>query len=997
MTLRRFAFAPLLALAIFACTPSVPSNPNTVIVTAEFDPSTSTIPLPNDLAINPLLNPFLLHPRNAQEELLGYFFSQHGFPADQVLPLGFPVTIQTVNGPNDVTFTAPTIDLATVVPCTGQQAPGNCNFFLFDATAPADEQFPSYVVTYPPPPVGAKSGSLVATARNAAGKPTTWRPGAQFFYALRGGASGIKTTTGVPLQPSSTTYTLLFGGPGDFVCSSTVPPADCALTQLKALQTNYLPVFATIQNKGFPLTDTVVVGTFAVAPATTWVIADPGTGTVPLPSNFLLDPATNKVSTAVDALFFGLPFSSLDGFSTTGMDIAQTSGPISASSVRSSTGKGVYFYKVGATVATEVTTVYIEPPPITVDFTTGKPCVPVNAQGDFGPTCVSTVIGIQPALPLPTPFGPVALPPLEEKTEYAVLITKKVTDPSGIPLSNTTLGQMLLFTHPLCTPAGCAASPSTAVSEIPGVSGAQAAGLEDMRLRLQPAVAQLATDHNVAKADIAMPYNFRTQSITFDALQLGAGPYAKLPTGADAFPDAPYFNPAVPLDPLNPKPVAPAAMAAKWGLAAVPFAAGISTFVEANVITFDKLDPAWGGFNPVPAAGTITPLPTIIAIPQGAAPAAGYPLVVFHHGLGRSRGDALLIAGVLAGNGMVVAAIDAAKHGARAWCTVDLANPAAPTGCATGVTCNTSVFGPQGDPSTGKPGLCVGALAPKPLDSACLYPGCWDGTGGNSYTSGSFFTTVNFFRWRDTARQDILDQSMLVRVLTTANGSAVLSAAAGAPVAIDPSRVFYVGQSLGSIEGTVDLAANPRVSRAVLNVGGATWVDIMTTSTSPELRNLYLGALAALGITPGSPENLLLLTAAHWVLDPADPANFAVHLFQSPLLNLLASPPAPQAPKAILGQGARCDGTVPNGTNELLYGLIGLAPLEPTATSSTPGMQWFMNSASGTCPTDGSVGPGATHGFLLDWTNPALAATAQANAARYLLGVSVDPTPVVVP
>ncbi|MCX5730043.1 MAG: hypothetical protein NTY18_01545, partial [Deltaproteobacteria bacterium] len=273
---------------------------------------------------------------------------------------------------------------------------------------------------------------------------------------------------------------------------------------------------------------------------------------------------------------------------------------------------------------------------------------------------------------------------------------------------------------------------------------------------------------------------------------------------------------------------------------------------------------------------------------------------------------------------------------------------------------------------------------------------------GNSYTSGSFFTTLNFFRWRDTARQDILDQSMLVRVLTTANGSAVLSAAVGAPVAIDPSRVFYVGQSLGSIEGTVDLAANPRVSRAVLNVGGATWVDIMTTSTSPALRNLYLGALAAVGITPGSPENLLLLTAAHWVLDPADPANFAVHLVQSPLLNLLASPPALQAPKAILGQGARCDGTVPNGTNELLYGLIGLAPLEPTATSSTaspsaPGMQWFMNSTSGTCPADGSVGPGATHGFLLDWTNPALATAGQERVVSFLLGGPVAPTPVVVP
>ena len=136
-----------------------------------------------------------------------------------------------------------------------------------------------------------------------------------------------------------------------------------------------------------------------------------------------------------------------------------------------------------------------------------------------------------------------------------MIVTKGVTDPAGIPLSNTTLGQMLLFTHPLCTPSpACAASPTTATSEIPGVSGPLASLLEGMRLRLQPVVSQVATDHGIAKADIVMPYTFRTQSITGDALQLGAGPYAKTPdTAADAFPDAPYFNPADPSDPLNPR------------------------------------------------------------------------------------------------------------------------------------------------------------------------------------------------------------------------------------------------------------------------------------------------------------------------------------------------------------------------------------------------------------------------------------------------------------
>lgn len=994
MTLRHLAPAPLLAVAILACTPSVPSNPNTSIVTAEFDPATSTIPLPNSLAISPELNPNLLAPRNAQEELLAYFAAQGGFPPDQVLSLGFPIATLGVNGPGDVTSTPPDIDPASIVPCTGQQAPGNCNLFVFDVLASADEAYPVYSHRYTK---GATRGTLSVTPGTVAA-PTPWRPGGLYFYALRGGTSGIKTTTGIPLQPSSTTYTLIFGQGSDFTCPSTSP--NCALATLKTLQTQYQPVFATIQNKGFPLDETVVVGTFSVAPATTWVVADPGAGVVPIPSNFLLDPLTNKVSTQVDALV-GLPMSSLDGFSTTGMDIAQTSGPISAGSVRSSAGKGVYLYKAGATTATEVQTVYFEPPPITFDPSTGQPCAPVNAQGDFGPTCVAPLIGIQPALTLPTAGGPVALPPLEERTEYAVIVTNKVTDPEGNPLSNTTLGQMLLFTHPLCTPSpACAAAPTTAVSELVGVSGPLASLLESMRLRLQPVVSQVATDHGIAKADIVMPYTFRTQSITGDALQLGAGPYALNPlTGQAAFPDAPYFNPQNPADPLNPRAVTPAAMALKWGVPPELLAVGISTFVEANVLTFDKLDPTTGAFNPVPAAGEIVPLPTIVAIPAGTPPAAGWPLVVFHHGLGRSRGDSLFIAGALAGNGMVVAAIDAAKQGARSWCSKNTVTGVS-VGCATGSTCDTTVFAQQqGDPATGRPGLCTsGALQLAPIGcDPTATPGCWDGTAGNAITSAAFLVSANFFRSRDSIRQDFLDQSMLVRVLTSTNGQAVLSAAADSAVAIDPNRVFYVGQSLGSVEGTGDLATNPRISRAVLNVGGATIMDILTTS--PNLGGPFLAVLASIGIVPGTPEYLLFLITTKWILDPADPANFARHLVTSPLPNLLADPSGgiAQAPKAILGQGARCDLTVPNSTNELLYGLIGLGPLEPTAASATPGLQWFMSSSAGSCPTDATTGPGASHGFLLDWTHPAMAAAAQENVVSYLLGGPVAPTPVVVP
>jgi hypothetical protein len=1006
MPLRRLAPATLVALAISACTSTVPSNPNTAVVTAEFDPTAGVLPLPNTLATNPLLNPGLLAPQNAQDELLAYFNAQGGFPADQLLPLDFPVAILNVNGPNDVTRTAPAIDLATVVPCTGQQAPGNCNLFVYDATGATGAQFPSYVTTYT---AGDAGGTLRVTPVSG-GHATTWRPGAQIFYALRGGANGIKTTSGEPLQPSSTSYLLIFGGPSDFACPSTHP--DCALKTLQLLQTQYQPVFAAVANSGFPLSDTVVVGSFGVTPrATTWVTADAGSGVVPVPSDFMLDPVTNRVSAAA-ATAFGVPaLASLDGFSTTGMDVAQTtswsdaerrsvSSPVRAATIRSAADQGVYLYRLGASGATEVPSfftrpppfpaqmVFTQPPPITIDPSTGLSCVP-DGSGDYTPACLSSLIGIQPAVTVPVPGSPVPLPPLAEKTEYAVIVTKKVQDATGRAISNTTLGQILLFTHPICTPSpACVTNPTAAVSEIAGVSGPQAALLEGMRLRLKPAVAQVRADHAVEVTDIALPYTFRTQSITGDAVQLGAGPYARLPNGAEAFPDAPVGATAV----------TPATMAAKWGVPASLLAAGISTFVEANVLTFDKLDPATGAFNPTPTAGTLTPIPAIVALPQGTPPAGGWPLVVFHHGLGRSRGDVLLIAQALTSGGMAVAAIDSAKHGARSWCSANTLDPTAPTGCAAGVTCDTSVFAQQqGDAPTARPGLCrnnglqLAPIGPAPFDPAL--------GGGNAVSSGAFVVTANLFRSRDTIRQDILDQSMLVRVLTTANGNAAIAAAAGLPagsVALSAAKVHYVGQSWGSILGTNNLAAIPRFSRGMLSVGGATLIDILTTA--PDFADLFQGLAASLGLTPGTPEYLLFLIGAKWILDPADPANFAGHVTADPLPDLLADPTGatPQAAKTVLAQAARCDATVPNGTNELLYGLMGLGPTEPTVAGNG-GLQWYMSATDGTCPADGSVGPGVAHGFLLDWARQTLASTAQTQTVTFLLGGAVQASPVVIP
>ena len=971
MSLRRFAPVPLLALAFAACTPSVQSTQEQSVVTAAFDPTKEVIPLPNDLA---LLAAPSTTATNAEFEVLQYFVAQGGFSYDQEIDITIPfVTV----GVGTTSTAVPAIDVKSIKPCTAPSTSvtSECNLLVLDATT---GEYPT--IDAPTYAAGSGSGTLtVVKSLDPATQNRLWTAGHQYFYAVRGEAKGIKTTDGASVYPSATTYALLFSAPSALPgCGTTPPSASCV--QAQQLQAQYQPVFAAVTNKGFSQNEIAVVGTFQVAPGHTWVQADATAATlqIPLPSDFLLDPTTGKVSAAAAAAFgpLGPGIATLDGFSTTAIAVAPTSGPIKGATVHApGSPAGLYVYELTKTGPQQVYDV--------VDaLTAGKsPTFVSQPPPVISPSGTSGLVAFQPAVPAPTPVGTLALPPLKERTEYAVVITHAIVDAAGNPLSNTTLGQFLLFRNPLCSPSPqCAANPADSASTIPGVPGAQASGLEAMRLALQPVTAKLKADHGVATSDIAMIYTFRTQTITEPALELAAAPYAQTPTTPpqDVFPPAPIPAATVALT--------PAQAAAKYG---VPDAlvAGVGHFVDTEIVTFDKLDPGSGAFYPATTAGTATPIPALLAFPATSAPQGGYPLVVFHHGLSGGRAQMLAIASALTQGGFAVAAIDAPKHGDRSWCTVDAQ-------CATGSTCNHAVFGNQGDPANDLPGLCTAGLAYKPVTpglpacSATVTTDCWNGTGGIAVASGNYIISANFFRTRDSLRQDILDESMLVRVLTTAQGQAVIQAA------LNPGEVYFVGQSLGSIEGTLDVAANPRFSRTALNVGGGTIVDIFTTSPAfaPGLGQL----LGGLGIEPGTAAYLEFLLAAKWVLDPADPVNFAGHLVTAPLPNLLANPngSVPQAPKVVLGQAARCDNVVPNATNEELYGNVPLAPIDPVGGSASPTVQWYMASTSGACPTDGTTGPGATHGFLLDFANPSLTTKAQTNVVEFFLGAPVAATPV---
>jgi hypothetical protein len=379
----------------------------------------------------------------------------------------------------------------------------------------------------------------------------------------------------------------------------------------------------------------------------------------------------------------------------------------------------------------------------------------------------------------------------------------------------------------------------------------------------------------------------------------------------------------------------------------------------------------------------------------------------------------LTVANTFAAKGFVTVAIDAAKHGDRSFCTSNQAtatiNGITVPQCVTGTTCTTALpAGAQGD--TNPPGTCGNdptKFVKQPVSPACRTPGAcagYTGADGIPLVSSNYLVSTNFFRTRDTLRQDIIDQSQLVRALAFVpsgpppTGHALFDYMFAQGVIVDPAKVYFAGQSLGAIHGTVDVATNPRISRAVLNVGGGTIVDIFTTS--PAFSTSTNALLAGLGIQPGANSAYFqFLVVAKTILDPADAVNFAGHLQANTLPNLL--PPlggnpngsVPQAAKSILTQAAFCDQVVPNPWNYVLDSTAGTGPLPPAPPGAPGTFELFYKSATAPtltdlaacpAPTSGQLPPvtAVAHGFLTDWTSNNTTSAVQTRAADFLSGTA---------
>jgi pimeloyl-ACP methyl ester carboxylesterase len=416
--------------------------------------------------------------------------------------------------------------------------------------------------------------------------------------------------------------------------------------------------------------------------------------------------------------------------------------------------------------------------------------------------------------------------------------------------------------------------------------------------------------------------------------------------------------------------------------------------------TFDPTKPLQGPWSdPVnPASQGPLVLETLVVVPASTMPTGGWPVVIYGHGLTLSKETALTFAGWAAQFGFATVAVDFSGHGSRAVrtskdvnlaCTGRCVNratgdyyaPNDPACAATGCTCEETKSG-----TTTVPAI---AMCPNhDPTSASGYDKCGKSgfvttSGNNEFASptprenGQCYDSPlssNLAKTRDGFRQTVLDLERVVNaVKACGNGCGAFTA--------DPTKIVYVGVSLGGILGSIASAESPDIKAAMLSVPGGGWVDLLENTDSVAFRCSFIDSLIDAQILSGTKWNLgantdaLCLAAdktawqgqpgyptfaatGRWVLDPADPANFASKL----------------ATKRFFIQEVTNDEIVPNIATDRLAALTGIA------AKQMPGDNTFNPSSP--APSAAVATPTAMESKYIKYTSDTGAAYSHASLIR---------------
>lgn len=496
------------------------------------------------------------------------------------------------------------------------------------------------------------------------------------------------------------------------------------------------------------------------------------------------------------------------------------------------------------------------------------------------------------------------LKPLKENTSYMVVLT------TGI--------QVLAGTPEAAQGAAPSATYKLAKATVDYPSDSALAALNGLRAIASNTEAMAKSkDEALVSDNIALSWSFTTQSVsntlkllqsTVEAGEIGdVTPMGSSPRGAANLAvttlDIPYYLEKPTTD--NPT----AAVTGYW------------KGVDGSDLT---------RFNPSPVLNETLTIPVVVSIPAvGEMPASGWPVVIYQHGITRNRTDVLAVADSLAAVGFAVVSIDLPLHGIT---------EQSPESIQPFKSDNEFTFGID--------------YVTQDEDGNVTAQGA-DGVEDSS--GSSFLNLSNLLASRDNIRQGALNLMVLRKTLEASpslNG-----------VAIDGSRVGFVGHSLGGMVGSVFLGAEtmPTVSSIVAAGGGIPRLLDASASYGDTVR----GGLAAQGVTGADYQSFL--TVAQWILDAADPINYAQTAADTHPIHMIEMIGDTVVPNSA-GLTGPLSGTEP------LAALMGLQSVSQTATDGAFGIDGIVRFTEG------------THGSILD-PSVSLAATTeiQSQIAAYQL------------
>lgn len=249
----------------------------------------------------------------------------------------------------------------------------------------------------------------------------------------------------------------------------------------------------------------------------------------------------------------------------------------------------------------------------------------------------------------------------------------------------------------------------------------------------------------------------------------------------------------------------------------------------------------------VPRIIAIDRIPITFILPAAPPPASGYPLVIYGHGLGAGRDQLLSFAEPLTSQGFAVVGIDMFGHGSRYDPIDQSANMARQLTAFSGEAATPDGFG--------------------------------DVTG--------LTTQLDFFEEfrgvsavRDAIRQSALDLSRVTQLVRRADLDLSALAGPGGVPTLDTRRIAYLGESFGTVVGTLFAAIEPEIDLFVLDVPGGGILDLLLPS-SPEIGAVAIPFVESV-FKPATPLDRWnpLIGMMQAVIDGADPLTYAPHVLR---------------------------------------------------------------------------------------------------------------------